>query len=514
MSLKKTMLAVAAVGAVSAATAVPAMALENEFHGMFRVRGFVSNFDDSGSGAVAIGKEAGSSVISSPQYPGGRPYNNPPTYTYVEQRARLMYQAKANDDLKLVTHFEFDSRWGDNSYNSNSTFRNNGGGIGADQTNLETKNIYLEFKIPTTPVRVKAGIQGFTDNYKGIIFNNDAAGVTAVAPIGPVTVQGGYFRFDDATGTSATNNTYYGSENAAAGYSNTTANFGTGTLTAAQIAAGNVAAGTNATVGFMTRDFMTLGAKLNVSKVLSVGADYYLLYSDIFRHLQEKTYVNTFGVNAEAKVGPATVNGFAMYQFGSLGSGLSSHQDLTAWAANVAGRVPVGPGTAKITALVLSGDHNTSTTGGSRTDFQTIMERGATTSGHTFYESNSQLLFRNIYATAQTDRAVVFDLNNNGRGIVTAFAGYDLPIGKFFANSNVGLGCIYTDNPNYNNGGIGSGSGNILGTEINTEVGYKLYDNMTASVAAAYMFLGDFYKTSAGKPDNPYTTKVMLNYTF
>jgi hypothetical protein len=41
-----------------------------------------------------------------------------------------------------------------------------------------------------------------------------------------------------------------------------------------------------------------------------------------------------------------------------------------------------------------------------------------------------------------------------------------------------------------------------------------VYDNLTASVSAAYMFLGDFYKVSSGKPDDPYTTRLMLNYTF
>ncbi|HJV34378.1 histidine kinase [Geomonas sp.] len=528
MSLKKTMLAVAAVGAVSAATAVPAMALENEFHGMFRLRAFVSNFDDSGSGAVAIGKQPGSVVINSVQYPGGRPYNNPPTYTYVEQRARLMYIAKANDDLRLVTHFEFDSRWGDNSYNSNainvnatggtalsSATRNNGGGIGADQTNLETKNIYLDFKIPSTPVRVKAGIQGWTDNYKGIIFNNDAAGVTAVAPVGPVTIKGAYFRFDDGTGlgtAATTTNGYFGADNAGTpllqGGGATTATFG---------ATGN--AGNNQTVGFNTRDFYTIGAQMAITKQFSIGADYHLLYSDIFRKVSEKTMVQTVGINSEAKFGPATVNGFFLYQFGRLGltppnAAINGHQSLSAWSANLAGKMPVGPGTLKLTALALSGDKNTSTTGGMRTDFQTIMERGTTTSGHTFYEANSQILLRNIYATAQTDRAVVFDLNNNGRGIVTAFAGYDLPIGKFFANTNVGIGCVYSDNPNSNNGGIGAQHGNIMGYEFNTELGYKLYDNMTASFAAAYMVLGNFYDTAAGKPDNPYSTKIMLNYTF
>jgi hypothetical protein len=259
---------------------------------------------------------------------------------------------------------------------------------------------------------------------------------------------------------------------------------------------------------------MTLGGKYNFNKNLVVGADYYLLYSDMLRHTQEKTYINMFGGNAEVKLGSATINGFLLYQFGQLGSTLSSHQDLSAFAGNLAGRMPVGPGTAHITALVLTGDNNTQTNGGQRSDFQTIMERGPSNSGHTFFESNSQLLLRNVYATAGTDRAVVYDLNNNGRGIVTAFAGYDLPIGKLFINSNVGIGAVEQDNHNYNNGGVGSGSGNILGTELNTEIGYKLYDNMTASVSGAYMILGDFYHVSSGTPDNPYSTKITLNYTF
>jgi hypothetical protein len=501
MSLKKTIVAVAAVGALTAATAVPAMALENEFHGLFRLRGIVSNFDNSASGTAVIGAADQGSKN------GG---NTPNTTTYFEQRARLMYIAKANDDLKLVTHFEFDSRWGDTSYNQNGTntsvngvaTRNGGGGVGADQTNLETKNIYLEFKIPSTPVVVKAGIQGFTDNYKGIIFNNDAAGVTAAAKTGFGSVQAAYFRFDDATtGGSASLPTN--------GYNGVTSN----TNTTTNAAAANSLI--NAQVGNNTRDFMTVGGKVNISKDLVVGADYYLLYSDVLRRTQNKTYVNMVGVNGEAKLGPATISGFGLYQFGRLGiaSNLNGHQDISAFAGNLAGKIAVGPGTAKLTGLDVSGDHNTGGTG-DRNDFQTIMERGATTAGHTFFEANSQLLLRNMYAIDKTDRAVVFDLNNNGRGVIAVFAGYDLTLGKFFANTNAGIGAVAKDNGNGNNGGKGSGSSNVLGTEVNTEIGYKVYDNLTASVSAAYLFLGDFYNGGGSTPDNPYSTKVMLNYTF
>jgi hypothetical protein len=519
MSFKRTIVAVATVGALTAATAVPAMALENEFHGLYRFRAIVSNFDDSAAGAVAIGAETGATN-------GGK---TPLTNTYMEQRARLMYIAKANDDLKLVTHFEFDSRFGDTSYNQNATnttnngsaTRNAGGGIGADQTNLETKNIYLDFKIPSTPVQMKVGIQGFTDNYKGIIFNNDAAGIVATSKFGAASFQAGYFRFDDATtGGSATTatNAYLGVPSVAptTTYTSTSTVVNPTTVTTTTTASSAIGASVlqNAQLGNNTRDFMTVGGKFSLTKDLTFGADYYLLYSDVLRRTQVKTYVNMIGANAEAKLGPATVNGFAMYQFGRLGNGvIGQHQDLSAFAGNLAGKIAVGPGTAKITGLFISGDKQTTGTG-ERNDFQTIMERGTTTSGHTFYEANSQLLLRNIYAPAATDRAVVYDLNNNGRGLIAVFGGYDLAMGKFFSNSNVGIGAVAKDNGNANNGGKGSGSSNVLGTEINTETGYKLYDNLTASLNLAYLFLGDFYNVAGGKADNPYSTKIMLNYTF
>jgi hypothetical protein len=42
---------------------------------------------------------------------------------------------------------------------------------------------------------------------------------------------------------------------------------------------------------------------------------------------------------------------------------------------------------------------------------------------------------------------------------------------------------------------------NYMGTEINIETGYKLYDNLTAKVQAAYVVLGGYYKNSLLKGD-------------
>src|SRR6185369_628066 len=137
MSFKKTMLAIAAVGAMTAASAVPAMALENVFNGSFRLKGDFTNFDQAGGNDATL---KGTGATS--QTPLRK---SAATFMFLEQRARIYYTAKANDDLKLVTAFEIDSRWGDTS---STNGRNIGGGIEADTVNLETKNVYLDFNIP------------------------------------------------------------------------------------------------------------------------------------------------------------------------------------------------------------------------------------------------------------------------------------------------------------------------------------------------------------------------------
>lgn len=452
MSMKKRLFAVAAVSALTVATAVPALALENEFHGLFRLRGIIDNFNDGGAGAFS-------------------PVNNPRTKNYIEQRARLMYIAKANDDLKLVTHFEIDSRWGDTSY---GTGRGAGGGIGADQTNLETKNVYLDFNIPSTPLNVKLGIQGFDDGYKGVIFNNDAAGVVAKAKMGFGSLGGAYFRFDDA-------------------------------VTGGSYLEGTV---TNTTPGYLTRDLVNLNAKVNITKDVKVGADWYLLYSDVMRQTQDRTAINMVGVNAEAKVGPATIDGFVLYQNGKMGATVPGNsQKVSAFAGNVGAKLKTGPGTLRANALYISGDK--SGTSSVRNDFQTVADRTVNQAAHAFYAAEMQILLRNKF-NMNSDRAIVQNLNNGGRGLYGGFVGYDLAIDKFFMNSNIGAAAISRDLNGANRGG------DFLGTEVNTEVGYKLFDNMTTSVQAGYMFLGNYYKpvTTGSWPENPYTAKLQVNYTF
>lgn len=469
MSFKKKMLAVTAVGALTVATAVPALALENEFHGLLRAKGNISNIANASSGFATI-------------------IDNPKTRTYIEERARLLYSAKANDDLKLVTHFEIDySKFGDDSYGIS---RGKGAAIGADEINLETKNVYLDFNIPVAvPINVKVGVQPWIDAYGGLFVNADIAGVVATGKYNNFTNSLAFFRLDDKQ---------------------------SGSLT-----------------GKQARDLLVVDSKFAVSKDLKVGASYYLLNDDTGftgvtgstildpSRTSSRSIIHTLGLNGETKTGPVTVNAGAMYQFGNLenrfalnGSTVTNlgSGHLSAFLGKAGAKIKAGPGTASVTALYVSGEN-----GGRNNSnaFQSVHNLTSTSaSENTFYEANMHLLMRSKYA-ANGDTVVVFSSNNKNQGLIGGFAGYDATFGKLYGSANAGFVAVAKDRTH---------DSKYLGTEINAEVGYKLYDNLTATLLGSYVALGDYFKnvgttTSAGvapgkKPNDPFLTTVMLNYVF
>lgn len=429
--MKKKLLAVTAACALSAATAVPALALENEFHGMFRVFGYASNFTDGTTGNIID---------------GGLLTEHSRTRSYVEQRARLMYIAKANDDLKLVTHFEIDSRWGDSAYKDG---RNKGGAIGADQTNLETKNVYLDFNIPSTAINAKVGIQPWTDSYGGIFVNADMAGALVSAKYAGFNNSLGWFRFNEEAGS---------------------------------------------VPGKATRDFLVLDSKYALSKDAKVGASYYLLNTDYKG--DDNTYTHMVGLNGEFNLAPVTLGAFGMYQFGQ--APFSDNSDLSAFAAGATAKGKLGIGTLRVAALYTSGDRNTGDNEDS-TAFQAVSPES------NFYAAEMQIMLRNKY-NINTDRAIVHSLNGaqKDEGFIGGFVGYDASFTpKVYGSVNAGFGAAANSDQ----------KDNYLGTEVNAEIGYKLFDNMTASVQGAYMFLGDYFD-EAGDLDDPYQARVMLNYAF
>ena len=438
MSIKKTVAIAAAAGAL-AAISVPAMALENEFHGFYQIKGIVSNYQD------------GDFKDTAPTLKDAKANN------YAEQRARIFYTAKTSADLKLVTAFELDTRFGgitDSKYTNSS----DAGVLDGDGINLETKWVYLDFNA-TDKVSVKTGLMPYKDSIKGLFIDADLTALYTTTKLDALTLGVGYSRFSEAE---------------------------------QQIKP-------TSHLGDSAKDLLLVDASYAVNKDLKVGASYYLL--EDYQTKDQTLLMSTLGANAEAKVGPATVSGFAAIQFGERDQTKVKNQG---YALNVAAKMPVASGTAKAAVLYTSGDKASTAT----------KNEGWVGSGvQSYNESGLMLLVRNNVTSGTTTSNEFFRRTISNVGLISA--GYDAKISdKIYANANLGL--AWAPEKDAYAAGVKRKS-SYIGTELALEGGYKVFDNLTASVQAAYVVLGDYYKADvAGSklPDNPYTTRLVLTHTF
>jgi hypothetical protein len=120
---------------------------------------------------------------------------------FIKQRMRMYFTSIASENLKLVYKNEIDFEWGDDQFSRRGT-RGNGGGIGGDNVNLETKNLYMEFMVPDTPVKTTLGLQGIT-LHKGIWISDDAAAARFDMNFDPVSVTLAYVNAVDTDFTSS-----------------------------------------------------------------------------------------------------------------------------------------------------------------------------------------------------------------------------------------------------------------------------------------------------------------------
>lgn len=466
MKKKQCLVALATLG-LCAATAVPALALENEFHGMYGVRYHNSNFNGAATTDVL-----GVDGFYHPELAKKNLYSA----NYVEQRARLQYIAKANADLKLVTAFELDyNYWGNSSY---TVGRGSGGAIGADSVNIETKSIYLDVN-PFKNVNVKVGMMPNNDAFKGTLFDADMAGVLVSSSYGKFTPSIGYFRFHDK------------------------------------------GASVDSVLGHKTNDMFMVDGKYEVSNALKVGGAYYFFRDNqvtgststpsaaptgtladgtpvyapgttfTTTNNTNDVKIHSLGLNAEYVSGPLTLNGFAVYQ-----TGWNNKKYINAFAGNAGAKLKVGPGVARSEFLYVSG--------GDRNAFYSIDGE------HGYYDNEMVILGRDKNAFFTIDNSILYNVGNNGKGQISGYIGYDLPVTEKLTTAfNAGFAAAAKSTANR--------SSKYLGTEINAEANYKMFENLTTSVRAGYVFLGDYFKgaTLDGKtPVDPYDVSLIVKYTF
>ena len=484
-SFKVSVAALAALGCMGTAS----YAMEHEFNGMLRIKADFTNFDQAGANDASAYnlKNDGKDVLSKE--------NRGRSFFYTEQRARLKYTGKFNNSVKLVTQFEIDSRWGDSSQ---FVARNQGGAMEADSINLETKGVYMEFKVPYLPTIARAGIQPVDDMYKGIFVGTDAAALTTVTKLDKTTLYLNWVRGYD-------NKNF----NGAAG---TVLNIGTDSNGA-----------TNGWPGRYSLDSFMLDARYDVSKELKIGVSDYVVYENL--NGGGSNLLNTVGLNASYNFGAGVVDGFVLFQHGDNPAGNFGQvgQKVSSYAANLGGKVKLGPGTARFNFLYASGDDGK----GHVSAFQGLNQLGDKNTTSTFPAAQMTMLITNTKYAANTDRGLINTITNYNMGVEGAFVGYDVEIDKAFIKANLGAAAAARENKTFKPKNLKTGgwNSNYIGTEINTEFGYKISENLTASLVSGYVILGDYYKDTAYKnnvvapanivtPDNPWKNMVVLNLTF
>ncbi len=192
--MRKFLMLVAIVG-LATLVAVPAMALDFKFGSEYRVR-FYSNLN---------GSQANLGIDTGPNSQRG-----------VQIRLRPRFEVSDdNGNMQAVLTFEIgDIEFGNGGGPSGAANgvaipasgarigNGSGGAMGADGINVETKNAYVDFAMPWgVPLRWRAGLQPWYES-KGLILDDDAAGVRGYGKAGIVSYEIGWYR---ASGGPCTN---------------------------------------------------------------------------------------------------------------------------------------------------------------------------------------------------------------------------------------------------------------------------------------------------------------------
>ena len=510
---QKQMLTIAAAGALTAVTALPAMAFENEFHGIFNFNTVFSNTGVSGDfnpgttyraaipGTYAFDTTTGTVTTTTPATPVREPWGDKRKMNnYMEQRLRIQYIAKASDDLKMVTHLEANTRWG----NAKEGVAGGGGDLDTDGTGtIQLKHAYLDFNVGKS-FNTKVGLQAYKDSIKGLLIDADLPLILTTTKLGAYTLNLGFGRYADDYNQLV--NTNFASR-----------------------------------LGDANKDFFLMDNTFALNKDTKVGLSYYFmadyasqgtsgvaynssLPTTPYNHTGDQALLlHTFGLNGQTKIGGINLSGFAAMQAGHQKQTVGTAPNLSSkqyhgWAANVAADMKLGVGKAKTAFLFASGNNSSNS----------AQYKGWVSTGvNSYNESGMMLIARNTYNSPTMTNTYV---RNNVTNIALLTMGYDAQLTeKFNLNTNVGFGWApssYDAPADRKISATAYNSSDFMGTEINLEAGYQLYKNLKLMAQGGYMILGGYYKNSTNKagttasattavdPENPYTMRLQARYSF
>ncbi|MBP2679265.1 MAG: hypothetical protein H6Q82_2330, partial [Deltaproteobacteria bacterium] len=373
-----------------------------------------------------------------------------------QMRNRLRFEV-GDENVKGVTFFEIDGSFGDSG---GAVGRNQGFASNGDSINLETKNVYLWFKVPNTPVDFTVGLQGFSDEFAGLFFSNsDQAGVVMNVKAEPVTVRATWLKLRQVTTASTpTNNAYTG----VSGLDN-------------------------------SADFYGINAAFVPTKAATItGVFNFINDSGSFvaqpiEAINLRTMKAYFaGLNGTFNAGPAAVTGFFVYNWGTFENRFNpalatDKVDIEGYAGSLRVDANLGPGKGFLEGLYVSGDNDTADN-----KYKGIITGSDYANLTSWYgRPDLYILFPN-FDMIQAATALVLNPNNDGRGLYMFAGGFTTKLGAKLTGK-IGAGYLAAVEKRKTTA-TNEAKGTAMGTEINANVNYNIAKGLDFGLYGAYCF--------------------------
>jgi hypothetical protein len=393
--------------------------------------------------------------------------------------------------VKAVWFLESDMFFGDSAGSmppAGPANRNVGGALGGDKIQTETKNVYVWFKVPDTSLDFTVGLQSQSDAYAGFIYGGaDMAGIFTTGKFEPVSWKLGWAKL----------------------YENNVGRTDDRTLYVAE-------------------------TKFMPAKEVSLGLNFYYLKDDSDKATNHPNVANAPplvafphkltvympGVSASFKAGPATISGFAQYQWGELEATLpaGSDLDINAYLVDLRADLNLGPGKFFIEGLYTSGGDRGAN---GLDDYEapiTLATNEASPGGNSAYSRANMHILMSSPDTIGVSQCLIGcsggiagpDPGNRGRGMWHVAAGFGMKLtDKIKGEINAGY-LSATDTL------VSDGNRDEeMGTEFNARLDYNLAKGLDVGVIGAYALIGDFFENAAGQtPEDVWMGVARVNYAF
>jgi hypothetical protein len=405
---------------------------------------------------------------------------------YAESRTRVYITPKIGDYIKGQMAFELDYRAGDSAY---AVGANKGGGLEADQVNIETKNLNFTVKFPDTKLSGTFGLQNIADPYGGILLGwADTSGVTLnYKAADNINALVGWYRFwqPAARLKKSVAADFWRTEVAYAPSKDLNLGFNLYALldrTGIGATSDDPGALGGDPYGSANNGFAPLTYNVSTGHESLVGNTDYSFN------------VAWPGVNFNYKSAGYTFDGFFIYEAGKFVSRTPGIDDVnvSSFASTLGVSTDVGPFNVKLSGLYVTGDNSDQNAAIGIKEGGFYTPGSYSLAGAWMGLTGMKILFPDIDATNQ-DQYLVYDVTNTYEqkplGIKAVMLTGKTQLSKN-VNLETGIGALYSEKKRAVN------DSSAMATEVNAGVYYSPYKSFRTGLVGAYAWVGDFYKVS------------------